>query len=63
MMISNGNGFRVTGPLWGEPIGYPWFPSQTASNVGFGVFFDVNLNKQLYKQSIRRYFDTSWYSL
>ena len=23
---SNGNGFRVTGPLWGESTGHRWIP-------------------------------------
>ena len=45
------NGFRVTGPLWGESTG---FPSQRASNAGF----DVSLNKRLNKQTWRRWFET-----
>ena len=28
MTSSNGNIFRVTGPLWGETIGHLWIPSQ-----------------------------------
>ena len=61
MTSSNGKGFRVTGPLcelWGGGGGVPpvtgGFPSQRASNVGFGVSFDISLNKQ----SSRRWFET-----
>ena len=41
MTSSNGNGFRFTGPLWGESAGQLRIPSQRASNAGFDVFFDV----------------------
>ena len=33
MMSSNGNLFRVTGPLWGESIGHRWLPLTKASDV------------------------------
>ena len=52
MTSSNGNNFRVTGPLWGE------FPSQTLVTRFFGVYFDFCLNKRLCKQSRRRWFET-----
>ena len=41
MTSSNGNIFRVTGPLWGE------FPSQRPVTWSFDVFFDLRLNKWL----------------
>ena len=34
------------------------FPSQTASNAGFDVFFGVSLNKRLNKQTRHRWFET-----
>ena len=54
MTLSNGIGFRVTGPLWGE---------QSASNAGFDVFFDFSLNKRLNEQTSRRWFETPGCSL
>ena len=48
MTSSNGNIFRITGPLWGEFAGA--FHSQRVSNPAFDVFFDVRLNKQLQKR-------------
>ena len=59
MTSSNGNGFHVTGPLWGESTGDQWIPSQRASGAGFCVFFDVSLNKRLNKQTRRGWFETS----
>ena len=47
MTSSNGNIFRVTGPLCGE-IGHR---TTEASDAEFGVFFDLHLNKHLSKQS------------
>ena len=37
--------------LCGNPQVTGGFPSQKASNAGFGVFSEVNLNKRLHKQS------------
>ena len=60
MTSSNGNIFRVTGslcagnsPVTGE------FPSQRPVTRSFDVFFDLRLNKQLSKQSRRRWYETS----
>ena len=47
---SNGNIFRVTGPLWGE---IHWLLARS-----FDVFFDLHLNKQLSKRPRRRWFKT-----
>ena len=33
MTSSNGNVFRVTGPLWGESTGHRWIPLTTASDA------------------------------
>ena len=51
MTSSNGNIFRVTGHLCGEFTGLRWIPRTKASDAGFGVFFDLRLNKRLSKQS------------
>ena len=48
MTSSNGNIFRVTGPLCGEFTGLRWKRPVTRS---FNVFFDLCLNKRLSKQS------------
>ena len=60
---SNGNIFRVTGPLWGNPPVTRGFPSQSPVTRSFYVFFDLRLNKHLSKQSTRRWFETSSRSL
>ena len=52
MTSSNGNIFRVTGPLWRE------FPSHRPVMRIFGVFFDLCLNKRLRKQSRRLWSET-----
>ena len=57
MTSSNGNIFRVIGPLCGE------FPSQSPVTRSFDVFFDQRLNKRLSKQSRRRWFETTSRSL
>ena len=49
MTSSNGNIFRVAGPLCGEFTGE--FPSQKPLTRAFDVFFDLRLNKMLSKQS------------
>ena len=50
MTSSNGNIFRVTGPLCGEFTGPGEFPTQRPVTRSFAVFFDLRLNKRLSKQ-------------
>ena len=38
MTSSNGNIFRVTGPLWGESIGHRWIPITKASDAELYFF-------------------------
>ena len=57
MMSSNGNIFHVTGPLWGESTSDRWIPLTKASDVELWYFYDLRLNKQLCKQSTRRWFE------
>ena len=57
MTSSNGNIFRVTGPLC------EWIPSQRPVTPRFDVFFDLRLNKQLSKQSRGWWFETPSRSL
>ena len=47
MTSSNGNIFRVTGPLYGEFTGPGEFPTQRPVTRSFDVFFDLRLNKRL----------------
>ena len=63
MTSSNGNIFRVTGPLWGESTGHRWIPPQSPVAHTFDPFFDVRLNKRLSKHSRRQRFETAWRSL
>ena len=51
MTSSNGNIFRVTGPLCGEFTGPGEFPAQRPVTRSFDVYFDLRLNKRLSKQS------------
>ena len=47
--------FRITGPFVGNSPVTDWFPTWRRSGAGiysFDVFFVVNVNKPLYKQSI-----------
>ena len=62
-MTSNGNIFRVTGPLCGELPVTGEFPSQRPVTRKFCVFFDLRLNKRLSKQSLSWWFETSSHSL
>ena len=63
MMTSwNGNAFRVTGPLWGEPTGDRWIPPTKVQKRSCEVFFDVSLSKLLNKQTNNRWFETPWSS-
>ena len=58
MTSSNGNIFRVTGPLCGEFTGDRWPMTRS-----FDVFFDLRLNKPLSKQSWSWWFETPSRSL
>ena len=49
MTPSNGNIFRVTGPLWGESTVTGGFLLQGPVVQSFVVFFDLRLNKGLAK--------------
>ena len=56
MTSSNGNIFRVTGPLCGNSQVTGEFPSQRLVTRSFDVFFGLRLNKRLSKQSRRWWF-------
>ena len=60
MTSSNGNMFRVTGPLWPVTSGFPSLRPVTRS---FEAFFDLRLSKWLSKQLRRRWLETSSRSL
>ena len=47
MTSSNGNIFRLTGPLCGEFTGASEFSTQRPVTRSFDVFFDLRLNKRL----------------
>ena len=63
MTSSNGNIFRITGPLCGEFTGHRWILPQRPVTWSFDVFFDLPLNKRLSKQSRRWWFETPSWSL
>ena len=63
MTSSNGNIFRVTGPLCGEFTGPGEFPTQRPVTRSFDVFFDLPLNKRLSKQPWGWSFETPSWSL
>ena len=63
MTSSNGNIFRVTGPLCGEFTGPGEFPTQRPVTQSFDVFFDLRLNKRLSKQPWGWWFETPSWSL
>ena len=56
MTSSNGNIRRVTGHLCGEFTGQ--FPTERPVTLSFDVFFDLQLNKRLRKQSWGWWFET-----
>ena len=58
MTSSNGNIFRVTGPLCGEFTGPGEFPTQRPVTRSFDVFFDLRPNKRLSKQWPGWWFET-----
>ena len=63
MTSSNGNIFRVTGPLCGEFTGPGEFPTQRPVTRSFDVFLDLRLNKRLSKQPWGWWFETPSWSL
>ena len=63
MTSSNGNIFRVTGPLRGEFTGPGEFPTQRPVTRSFDVLFDLCLDKRLSKQPWGWWFETSSWSL
>ena len=63
MTSSNGNIFRVTGPLCGEFTGPGEFPTQRPVTRSFDVFFELRLNKRLSKQPWSWWFETPSLSL
>ena len=63
MTSSNGNIFRVTGPLCGEFTGLGEFPTQRTVTRSFAVFFDLRLNKRLSKQPWGWWFEPPSWSL
>ena len=64
MTSSNGNIFRVTGPLCGEFTGHRWIPLTKGQWCrALVVFFICALNKRLGKQSWGGWFETSSRSL
>ena len=63
MTSSNGNIFRVTGPLCGEFTGTGEFPTQRPVTRSFDVYFDLGLNKRLSKQPWGWWFETPSWSL
>ena len=63
MTSSNGNTFRVTGPLCGEFTGHRWIPLTKASDAELWCFLWSALNKQLSKQSWGWWFETPSRSL
>ena len=63
MTSSNGNIFRVTGPLCGEFTGTGEFPPQRPVTQSFDVFFGLGLNKRLSKQPWGWWFETPAWSL
>ena len=44
---SNGNIFRVTGPLWRESTGHRWIPSHSPVTWSFDVFFEQTVEQTL----------------
>ena len=63
MTSSNGNTFRVTGPLCGEFTGTGEFPTRRPVTRSFDVFFDLRLKKRLSKQPWGWWFETPAWSL
>ena len=62
MTPSDGNIFRVTGPLCGKFTGHRWIPPTKVSDAELWCFFDLCQNKRLSKQSRRRWFEAPSHS-
>ena len=62
MTSSNGNFFRIIGPLCWEFTGHRWIPGTKASDAELWCF-DLRLNKRLSKQSWGWWFETPSRSL
>ena len=64
MTSSHGSFFSVTGHLWGEFTGHRWIPLTKGQKCRLWCFFDVGphklRDKLLNKQSINRWFETTW---
>ena len=63
MTSSNGNIFRVTGPLCGEFTGHRGIPAQRPVTRSFDVFLHLCLNIPLSKQSWGWWFETQSHPL
>ena len=63
MTSSNGNIFRVTGPLCGEFTGPGEIPAQRPVTRSLNVLFDLRPNKRLSQQSWGWWFETPSWSL
>ena len=63
MTSSNGNIFRVTGPLCREFTSLGEFPAQRPVTRSFDVFFDLRPNKRLSKEPWGWWFETPSWSL
>ena len=63
MTSSNGNIFRVTGPLCGEFTGPGEFPTQRPVTRSIDVFCDLRLDKRMSKQPWGWWFETPSWSL
>ena len=63
MTSSNGNIFRVTGPLCGEFNGPGEFPTQRPVTRSLDVFFDLRLNTRLSKEPRGWWFEKPSWSL
>ena len=63
MTSSNGNSFRVSGPLCRDSPLTGEFPSQRPVKRSFDIFFDPSLNIRLSKQSGSCWFETSSHRL
>ena len=63
MTSSNGNLFRVIGPLCGEFTGHCWIPLTKPVTRSFYVFFHLCLNQWLSKQQRDWWFETPSCSL
>ena len=63
MTPSNGNIFRVTGPLWGEFTDHRWIPLTRASDAELWCWSALEQNKRSSKSLRRRWFETPLPSL